>query len=210
MSSPGKLLWQPSLILRLSTHNDRQFQKTPQTPLTMTIANGGRQEAASTPALARLSCSSVWRPFDWLPSCPVDQLSTWSLAVPCAVGTWLFIANWVVKLLNFDEAARYRAKISGCNRCRSAAGAEDRRRSSLSIGYVYTSLARAEPDKLVNYFARRVPDLIELPNGSALGQQIEIELKFWSSSWSWAWRLIELQLAGTLLRRWQRARSLAL
>lgn len=62
---------------------------------------------------------------------------------------------------------------------RSAAGAEDR--SSLSIGCVYTSLAKAEPDKLVNYFARRVPDLIELPNGNALGhllcQQIEIELK---------------------------------
>lgn len=150
--------------------------------------------------------------------CPAAQLIRWALGhLLCRVllGTWLFIANWVVKLLNFDEAARQRAKISGRNRCRSAAGAEDRRRSSLSIGYVYTSLARAEPDKLVNYFARRVPDLIELPNGNALGQQIgcqqiEIELKFWSSSWSWAWRLIELQLAGTLLRRWQRARSLAL
>lgn len=43
-------------------------------------------------------------------------------------------------------------------------------------------LPELEPDKLVNYFARRVPDLIELPNGNALGQQIEIELKFWSSS----------------------------
>lgn len=49
------------------------------------------------------------------------------------------------------------------------------------MGCVYTSLAKAESDKLVNYFARRVPDLIELPNGNALGhllcQQIEIELK---------------------------------